>query len=67
MERWAVATIIVEKLRKDYDPKSAGPMLFTVLDGEADEALSHTEVEELAVDNGEKILFDIVDAIKVRI
>ena len=43
-------------------PGAVGPMLYTVLDGDASDSLDHIDIDQLAVDGGELLLFEALEA-----
>ncbi|CAK0790522.1 unnamed protein product [Prorocentrum cordatum] len=60
-KKWARARLLVEKGRGGKS-ETFGPMLYTLLEGTAVDALEHVELDELAVDGGEEALFAVLDA-----
>ena len=56
-KKWAKAKLVVEK-SKGMTPGAAGPMLYTLLDGDASDSLDHIDIDQLAVDGGELLLFE---------
>ena len=60
-KKWAKARIVVEK-SKGTDVKALGPLLFTLLDGDAADALDHVDIDDLAVEGGADIVFAALDA-----
>eukprot|EP00959_Pyramimonas_sp_CCMP1952_P310715 6502442-Pyramimonas_sp.AAC.1 len=60
-KKWARARLLVEKGRGGKS-ETFGPMLYTLLEGTAVDALEHVELDELAVDGGEEKLFAVLDA-----
>ena len=54
--KWARTRIVVEKVM-ERPTQSYRPLLFTLLDGEAAEALEHLEIDDMAVEDRELKVF----------
>ena len=59
-KKWAKARLIVERGRNQKE-ETYGPLLYTLSDGVAADALEHVELDELAVAGGEEKLFEVLD------
>ena len=53
--------MVVEK-SKGMKSEAVGPMLYTLLDGDASDSLDHIDIDQLAVDGGEVLLFEALEA-----
>jgi len=60
-KKWAKAKLVVEK-SMGMTPGAVGPMLYTLLDGDASDSLDHIDIDQLAVDGGEVVLFEALEA-----
>ena len=52
---------MVERVKKDHNRTSEGPLLYTLLDKHAEEALEHIDLDELSKENGADTLFAVLD------
>jgi hypothetical protein len=59
-KRWMKAKIAVET-RRGLPREAVGPMVFTLLDGEAEKAVEHLEVNDLEREDGEESIFVALD------
>ena len=58
-KKWARARLVVERERNQKED-TYGPLLYTLLDGVATDALEDVELDELAVAGGEEKRFDVL-------
>ena len=59
-KKWAAAKTLVD-VSKGTKPEAIGPLLFTLLEGQAADAVEHIPLDELNVEDGEKVLMKALD------
>jgi hypothetical protein len=58
--RWVTAKIAVE-VRRGLPKEAVGPMVYTLLDDEAERAVEHIDIHDLEAEDGEQMLFTVLD------
>ena len=58
--KWSKAWLVAQRAR-GTDATALGPMLFTLLDGPAERALRGVEIDDLEIDGGEELVYEVLD------